>query len=101
MPAPSADNLRRNVALYPWYEATVAAMFWLPVFFLYFTSRLSLARALQLEAIYYAAIVVMEVPSGYFSDLIGRRITLGRSNVKEPIRSSREMVSWSKICRVR
>ncbi|QNN21516.1 MFS transporter [Planctomycetales bacterium ZRK34] len=81
MPAPSADNLRRNVALYPWYEATVAAMFWLPVFFLYFTSRLSLARALQLEAIYYAAIVVMEVPSGYFSDLVGRRLTLGISSV--------------------
>jgi len=73
---PSLDKLQRNATLYPWYEATVSAMFWLPVFFLYFTEQLSLQRALQLEAIYYTAIVVTEVPSGYFSDVVGRRVTL-------------------------
>lgn len=31
---------------------------------------------LRLEALYYAGVVLLEVPSGYFSDRVGRRITL-------------------------
>ena len=51
-------------------------MAWLPVFFLYFSAHLSLADVLRLEAIYYLAVVILEVPSGYFSDRVGRRATL-------------------------
>ena len=36
----------------------------------------ALANVLRLEAVYYAAVVLLEVPSGYFSDRIGRRPTL-------------------------
>jgi MFS family permease len=46
------------------------------VFFLYFQSVLPVDRVLLLEAIYYAGVVVLEVPSGYFSDRIGRKPTL-------------------------
>jgi len=46
------------------------------VFFLYFSSRFSLADVLRLEAIYYFAVVLLEVPSGYVSDSVGRRFTL-------------------------
>ena len=35
----------------------------------------------MLEAIYYAFVVMLEVPSGYLSDLIGRRITLIASSL--------------------
>lgn len=51
-------------------------MAWLPIFFMYFSSCLSVADVLILESIYYFSVVVLEIPSGYFSDRIGRRITL-------------------------
>ncbi len=56
--------------------AAFNAFFWMPVFFLYFTSLFSLEKVLLLEAIYYAAVVLLEVPSGHFSDRFGRRPTL-------------------------
>lgn len=69
-------SLERNITLYPVYSAAASAMAWLPVFFLYFSERLTLPEVLLLEAIYYIAVVITEVPSGYLSDLVGRRRTL-------------------------
>jgi predicted MFS family arabinose efflux permease len=68
--------LERNVRLYPWYVALFNAFFWMPIFFLYFSAHLPLSRVLQLEGIYYAGVVILEVPSGYFSDRVGRRTSL-------------------------
>ena len=51
-------------------------MAWLPIFFMYFNEHLKLEEVLILEAIYYISVVGLEIPSGYFSDVIGRRITL-------------------------
>jgi len=68
--------MNRNAALYPWYISLFGLMAWLPIFFLYFSEHLTLAQVLRLEAIYYAAVVLFEVPSGYFSDVVGRRPTL-------------------------
>ena len=48
----------------------------MPVFFLYFSSKLSLQEVLLLESVYYLSVVILEVPTGYFSDLVGRRLTL-------------------------
>lgn len=70
------ERVERNVRLYPLYQAFRNALFWLPVFFLYFLSVVSLEEALLLEAIYYFAVVVAEVPSGYLADRLGRRPTL-------------------------
>lgn len=76
-PSPTdAAGFERNVRLYPAYALAFNAFAWMPVFMLYFTQTLSLAEALRLEAIYYAAVVATEVPSGYFSDRVGRRATL-------------------------
>lgn len=69
-------SAERNVKLYPIYRAASDAMAWLPIFFLFFSERLSLPEVLLLEAIYYIAVVITEVPSGYLSDLVGRRRTL-------------------------
>jgi MFS family permease len=74
----------RNLRLYPVYQACLNAVFWVPVFFLFFSSVVSLPEVLLLESIYYAGVVVLEVPSGYFSDLVGRKVTLLIS-----------MVAWS------
>ena len=49
---------------------------WIPVFFLYMSQILPLERVIQLSAIYYLSVFLLEVPSGYFSDRIGRRTTL-------------------------
>ncbi len=49
---------------------------WIPVFFLYMSSVLPMDRVIQLSAIYYLSVFVLEVPSGYFSDRFGRRATL-------------------------
>jgi MFS family permease len=70
------EALVANIRLYPWYAATFSAFAWMPVFFLFFNERVPLADVLRLEAIYYAAVVLLEVPSGYFSDAVGRRRTL-------------------------
>ena len=68
--------MRRNLRLYPWYTATFNGLAWLPIFFLYFSAHLSPEAVLRLEALYFSAMVLLEVPSGYFSDVVGRRLTL-------------------------
>jgi hypothetical protein len=71
------DGAERNLKLYPWYTAAGQFHPGFAVFYLYFASRFPLERLLELEAIYYVAYVLLEVPSGYFSDRVGRRLTLG------------------------
>lgn len=69
-------SAERNIRLYPVYRAAADAMAWLPIFFLYFSEHLTLPEVLLLEAVYYIAVVITEVPSGYLSDLVGRCRTL-------------------------
>ena len=68
--------MERNLRRYPLYQGLRSLLFWLPVFFLYFSSVLPVDQVLRLEAIYYMGVVLLEVPSGYFSDRVGRRLTL-------------------------
>ena len=75
------NPLKRNLKLYPWYVGLFHAYFWLPVYFLFFNSQLELSDVLYLEAIYFASVVAIEVPSGWFSDLFGRRRTLITASV--------------------
>ena len=73
---PSQAELERNLKLYPWYSMALESLFWAPVFILLFSSRFSITQVLQLEGIYYVAVVLLEVPSGYVSDRVGRKSTL-------------------------
>jgi len=68
--------VHKNVELYPWYRVTTDIQAWIPVFFLYFSQFVSLEQVIQLSSIYYISVFFLEVPSGYFSDRVGRRITL-------------------------
>lgn len=68
--------MERNVRLYPWFKLCQSLMFWQAVWFLYFQKELSAAEALMLYVILDLCTTVFEVPSGYMSDRIGRRITL-------------------------
>ena len=72
--------MERNLSLYPFYQIGRHTLFWVPVFFLYFSSLLTIDEVLALEALYYFSVVVLEVPSGYLSDRIGRRVTLVMGN---------------------
>lgn len=70
------NNLLKNLSLYPLYQAASGFLPWLPVFFLFFFQHMALAQALTLSAVYYLSVFILEVPSGYFSDKYGRRLTL-------------------------
>lgn len=68
--------LERNVLLFPRYKAATSVLPWMPVFFLFFIERVTLADAVLLGSVYYFSVFVLEVPSGYCSDRFGRRPTL-------------------------
>ena len=68
--------MHRTIALIPWYQLLNSLLFWQAVWFLYFQSELSGAQAIILYTVYDISVTVLEVPSGYFSDRIGRRFTL-------------------------
>lgn len=70
-------KLKRNINIV--YGLAFFHMFMLivPVIVPFFQSKgLSLAEIFQLQAIYAAVIVVLEAPSGYFADVMGRRAAL-------------------------
>lgn len=71
----------RNVALYPWFKFFQNLVFWQAIWFLFFQQELSGAEAILLYVIYDVGTTVMEVPSGYMSDRLGRRRTLIASAV--------------------
>ena len=65
-------NLRR----YQVIVGATSALFWVPTVVLFFIEEFGLGDALKLQAIYYLAVVLAEVPSGWFSDRVGRVPTL-------------------------
>ncbi len=69
-------SLERNVVLYKWFQFAAGFYAWLPVFFLYLNQFVTLAEVIQLGSIYYLSVCFWEIPSGYFSDRFGRKVTL-------------------------
>jgi len=57
-------------------QAARSAYAWLPTAFFLFAARLGDERALVLAGVYYVAEVLLELPSSYASDRLGRRATL-------------------------
>jgi len=88
MPSPVAwqtagvpDAMESNLDRYGRLQVASGALFWLPTSLLYFIDRFGLGGALRLQAVYYLAVVALEVPSGWFSDRVGRVATLRISAV--------------------
>jgi hypothetical protein len=71
-----SGSMERNLELYRRLQRITGALFWLPTWVLYLIDRFGLGDALRLQAVYYLAVVAFEVPSGWFSDRIGRVLTL-------------------------
>ena len=75
-PSPRPSAMARNVRLYPWFGFFTNLVFWQGIWFLFFQERLSAAEAILIYAFYDISTTVLEVPLGYLSDRIGRRVTL-------------------------
>ncbi len=71
--------MQRNLKLYQLYSVLFSSMCWLPVFAIYIAGKVGLEGLLLLEALYYISVVIMEVPSGYLSDRLGRKPVLAIS----------------------
>ena len=69
-------RMARNIALYPWFKFFQSLLFTQGIWFLFFQETLSAAEAILMYAVYDLATTVLEVPSGYLSDRVGRRFTL-------------------------
>ena len=72
----SSTGAARNIRLYPWFKFFQNLIFWQAVWFLYFQDQLSAADAILLYVVFDVATTILEVPSGYMSDRLGRRVTL-------------------------
>lgn len=70
------QDMERSLRLYRWHQRAAGAVFWAPTLFLFLLSEFGLSSALLLQVVYYAAVVVFEVPSGWMSDSIGRAVVL-------------------------
>ncbi len=66
------DHTEANLRAYVVHQRVVGSLFWLPTVLLYLIDQVGLTQALQLGALYYLTVVVVEVPSGWFSDHVGR-----------------------------
>jgi MFS family permease len=69
-------QIEKNISSYPWFQFSSSLFGWLPVFFLFFNQFVTLSEVILLGAFYYFSVCIFEVPSGYFSDRVGRRISL-------------------------
>ena len=70
--APTQSRLRANVARIQALSFTWMFMLVMPVIVPYLGSHdLGMDRVFQLQAIFAITIVLLEVPSGYISDLLG------------------------------
>ncbi|MEM8926547.1 MAG: hypothetical protein AAGD35_23830, partial [Actinomycetota bacterium] len=70
------NGLAANLRLYRIHQVAAGALVWMPVLFLHLIERHGLGAALRLQAVYYIAVVLSEVPTGRFSDRFGRVVTM-------------------------
>lgn len=77
--------MSRNISFYPWFQLFRNLLFWQAIWFLYFQQTLSASEAILLYAVFDVATTALEVPSGYMSDRIGRRLTLCLSTIASVI----------------
>lgn len=68
--------MARNLQLYRYFQFARSLLFWQAIWFLYFQDVLSAQEALLLAALTDVGVILLEVPSGYLSDAVGRKPTL-------------------------
>ena len=73
---PVGSAMDRNLRLIPVHQVFASSLAWIPVMVLFTRARFDLDGAVLLSAVYYLSVVVLEVPSGWMSDQLGRVPTL-------------------------
>ena len=74
---PTVSQLRRNVRVTLVLSFFQMFMVVMPIIVLFFESRgLTMSQVLLLQAWFAALVLILEVPSGYVADLLGRKRTL-------------------------
>ncbi len=76
-----AGNMKRSTKSNIWKLYLIKISKWFMLFMpyivpFYTSNNLDMQQVMVLQAIYSVSIVVLEIPSGYFADVIGRRRTL-------------------------
>ncbi len=70
-------RLESNVQKVFWLNGSFSFMVLMPIIVPFFQSRgLDMRNVYELQAIFAGCVLLLEVPSGYFSDLVGRKGTL-------------------------
>ncbi len=70
-------RLQSNIKKVYWLNGSFSFMILMPIIVPFFQSRgLDMKNVYELQAIFAAFVLLFEVPSGYFSDLVGRKGTL-------------------------
>lgn len=73
----SKAKLKSNIWKYYFYEIMDAMFFSVPIMVLFWQENgLSLSQIMILQSLYSVAAVLLEVPTGYFADVFGRKKTL-------------------------
>ncbi len=77
MDTETQQKLKSNVWKFYLFQALSALTFFVPVIVLFWQDNgLSLTQIMVLQSLYSLTIVLLEVPSGYFADVFGRRKSL-------------------------
>lgn len=70
-------RLQSNISKVYWLNGSFSFMVLMPIIVPFFQSRgLDMKNIYELQAIFAGFVLLLEVPSGYFSDLVGRKWTL-------------------------
>lgn len=78
----SESKLRSNIWKYYLHEIFAGMFFSIPVIVLFWQNNgLTLTEVMLLQSIFAVIVVVLEIPTGYFSDIYGRKTTLVLSGI--------------------
>lgn len=81
-PSLSEDNipnsrLQRNISLLYWFKFINWFLLIIPILVLYYQAKgLTMQEVFLTQAVFSAVILLLEVPSGYFADIVGRKASL-------------------------
>lgn len=79
-PEPIRPGAAQSLSAYRWFQILAGgSLAWFPILFLFFLSRVTLAKGLILGTIYFLSVVTLEVPSGWLSDRYRRVVILQAS----------------------
>ena len=73
----SGGKLEQNIGKFYLYEILLGMFFSVPVIVLFWQENgLSLTQIMILQSLFAGLMVLLEIPTGYFADIYGRKVAL-------------------------